>query len=122
MKLQFEERPRINFLTDSTQLNNALGGYGIESGNLVVVQSPTGDGKTTFMMRLAILAAKEHKVAYISCGEQDLKELSVRFACMIHGRKYLGVHKESYNEKDYDELTEFCKYSKCFEQSRHIVC
>lgn len=114
MKLQYEERERISFLTDSQQLNDALGGNGIESGNLVVVQAPTGEGKTTFMMRLAILAAKEHKVAYISLGEQDLKELSVRFAKMIQHKEYKGVHKSSYDENELEETKDFCEHSKCF--------
>lgn len=113
--VQYEDRERISFLTDSQQLNDALGGHGIESGNLVVVQAPTGDGKTTFMMRLAILASKEHKVAYISCGEQDIKELSVRFAKMIRSKKYEGVHKESYDPADLEEEEEFLEHSKCWE-------
>ena len=114
MKLQYEERPRISFLTDSKQLNDALGGYGIESGNLVVVQAPTGDGKTTFMMRLAILAAKEHKVAYISLGEQDIKELSVRFVKMLRGKKYEGYHIDTYTQEDLDEEKDFVEHSRCY--------
>lgn len=114
MEIQFEEREVLSFLTDSKQLNDALGGYGIESGNLLVVQSPTGDGKTTFMMRLAILAAKGHKVAYISCGEQDVKELSVRFARMVQGEQYKGVQKSRYTEDEYNEIIKCCNNSKCY--------
>ena len=110
----FDQRDRIYFLTDCSQLNEALGGFGIQSGNLVVVQAPTGEGKTTFMMRLAINAAKEHKVAYISCGEQDEKELSVRFICMIRQIKYQGVQESSYTPEQVKDLKSFAEHSEAF--------
>lgn len=106
-KVLYEKRKRISFLTDSDELNAALGGRGIESGNLFIVQGPTGSGKTTFLMRLAILAAKEHKVTYISlCGEQPLEELSSRLAKMIRGKPYHGYFAEDYTEEELQEEEE----------------
>ena len=68
--------------TDSEQLNEMLGG-GLRTGNLIVVQAPSGAGKTTFMMRLFIRALMARKkVAYISIGEQDATEVFERIACM----------------------------------------
>ena len=68
--------------TDSEQLNELLGG-GIRTGNLVVIEAPSGAGKTTFMMRLFIRALLAHKpVAYISIGEQNETEIFERIACM----------------------------------------
>lgn len=97
MNVELTNRSSEYLLTDSIQLNDALGGKGIETGNLVVIQAPTGEGKTTMMMRLAINAADQnHNVAYISCGEQDLCELSLRFGCMVRDIKYRGKYRDQY--------------------------
>lgn len=84
--------------TDSVQLNEMLGG-GLMTGNLIVVQAPSGVGKTTFMMRSFIrtLIAGE-KAAYISIGEQDEREILERIACMYNKIDYVSFFK--YRSKD----------------------
>lgn len=96
--------------TDSEQLNELLGG-GLRTGNLVVVQAPSGAGKTTFMMRLfirALLARK--KVAYISIGEQDETEVFERIACMekkIDYANFIDTRTSEECEKIKDFLDSF---------------
>ena len=98
-KVALKDTEIISFKTDSTTLNETLGGDGIETNNLVVLQAPTGEGKTTFMMRLAINASQQgHKVAYISLGEQSEDELQIRFICMIRSIKYRGVKAKHYTD------------------------
>lgn len=107
----FKQTPALSFLTDSPTLNYALGGKGIMVGNLVVIQAPTGDGKTTMMMRLAINAAEQgQKVAYISLGEQDITELTIRFACMITENKYLGSYEELYKKEEMEMISKATTY------------
>ena len=96
--------------TDSEQLNEMLGG-GLRTGNLIVVQAPSGAGKTTFMMRLFIRALMAHKkVAYISIGEQDEVEVFERIACMdkkIDYANFIDSRTEEYCEKINDFIEHF---------------
>ena len=87
--------------TDSPTFNKMLGG-GLRTGNLYVLQAKSGEGKTTFMMRLFInclLAGK--KVAFISAGEQSAQEIICRIACM-----YYRISYESYEFDNTDEQCE----------------
>lgn len=94
-----EEGNIISFLTDSYSLNCALGGQGIETGQLVVLQSPTGDGKTTALQRLALKAADQgHKVAFVSLGEQSMKVLQAKLICMLIGIPYKGKKAARYTD------------------------
>ena len=92
--------------TDSEQLNEILGG-GLRTGNLVVVQAPSGAGKTTFMMRLFIRALLANKpVAYISIGEQDEKEVFERIACMYCKIDY-ATFIDTREQKDCEAIAQF---------------
>ena len=95
--------------TDSDQLNEMLGG-GLRTGNLIVVQAPSGAGKTTFMMRLFIRALMAHKkVAYISIGEQDEIEVFERIACM--GRKIdYANFIDTRTSEDCDKIRDFIEH------------
>lgn len=87
--------------TDSPTLNTMLGG-GLRTSNLYVLQAASGEGKTTFMMRLFIKCLlQKKKVAYISVGEQSAKEIINRIACM-----YYGISYESYENDNTDEQVE----------------
>lgn len=97
------EDNRIEYVkTDSEQLNEILGG-GIGTGNLIVLEAPSGAGKTTFMMRLFIRCLLARKpVAYISIGEQDEIEVFERIACMycnIDYATFIGTRDEEDCEK-----------------------
>lgn len=74
--------------TDSDKLNSILGG-GLITNNLIIFQGPSGIGKTTILQRLSLncIDAGE-KIMYISAGEQDARELTERFCCMINGYSY----------------------------------
>lgn len=87
--------------TDSPTLNKMLGG-GLRTGNLYVLEALSGQGKTTFMMRLFIncLLAKK-KVAFISVGEQSAEEILGRIACM-----YYSISYESFELDNTDEQCE----------------
>lgn len=92
--------------TDSEQLNELLGG-GIRTGNLIVVEAPSGAGKTTFMMRLFIRCLLARKpVAYISIGEQDETEVFERIACMYCNIDY-ATFIDTRDEEDCDKVTYF---------------
>lgn len=92
--------------TDSEQLNEILGG-GLRTGNLIVVEAPSGAGKTTFMMRLFIRALLANKpVAYISIGEQDETEVFERIACMYCKIDY-ATFIDTRDEQDCDAITHF---------------
>lgn len=100
--------------TDSPTLNKMLGG-GLRTGNLYVLQAKSGEGKTTFMMRLFInclLAGK--KVAFISAGEQSAKEIVCRIACM-----YYRISYESYEFDNTDEQCE--KINKFVEKYKDLM-
>lgn len=87
--------------TGSEELNNLLGG-GLITNNLVVIQGPSGVGKTTVLQRITLdcIEAGE-RVLYISAGEQDITELSERFACMYKGIDYCGyVLNKTADKKD----------------------
>lgn len=95
--------------TDSEQLNEMLGG-GLRTGNLIVVQAPSGAGKTTFMMRLFIRALMAHKkVAYISIGEQDEIEVFERIACMDKKIDYANFI-DTRTEEDCDKIRDFIEH------------
>ena len=92
--------------TDSEQLNEILGG-GIRTGNLIIVEAPSGAGKTTFMMRLFIRCLLARKpVAYISIGEQDETEVFERIACMYCKIDYASFI-DTRTEEDCDKITYF---------------
>lgn len=92
--------------TDSDQLNEILGG-GLRTGNLIVVEAPSGVGKTTFMMRLFIKALLAHKpVAYLSIGEQDETEVFERIACMFYKIDYTSFI-ETRSEEDCQKIKDF---------------
>ena len=101
------EDNRIEYVkTDSEQLNEILGG-GIRTGNLIVVEAPSGAGKTTFMMRLFIRCLLARKpVAYISIGEQDETEVFERIACMYCKIDY-STFIDTRTEEDCDKITYF---------------
>lgn len=101
------EDNRIEYVkTDSEQLNEILGG-GIRTGNLIVVEAPSGAGKTTFMMRLFIRCLLARKpVAYISIGEQDETEVFERIACMYCNIDY-ATFIDTRDEEDCDKVTCF---------------
>jgi len=89
--------------TDCSQLNTMIGG-GLRTDNLYVLQAPSGTGKTTFMMRLAINCLKQgKKVMYISAGEQDNREIIERILCMETGIDY-----EKFVEKYDDNEVKKC--------------
>lgn len=95
--------------TDSDQLNEMLGG-GLRTGNLIVVQAPSGAGKTTFMMRLFIRALMAHKkVAYISIGEQDEIEVFERIACMDKKIDYANFI-DTRTEEDCNKIRDFIEH------------
>lgn len=109
------EDNRIEYVkTDSLSLNDMLGG-GLRTGNLVVLEAPSGAGKTTFMMRLFIKALLAKKpVAYISIGEQDENEVFERIACMYCKIDY-AKFIDSRDEED-------CKRIKLFiEKFRDLI-
>lgn len=101
------EDNRIEYVnTDSEQLNEILGG-GIRTGNLIVVEAPSGAGKTTFMMRLFIRCLLARKpVAYISIGEQDETEVFERIACMYCNIDY-ATFIDTRDEEDCGKITYF---------------
>ncbi|SDI91583.1 DNA repair protein RadA [Alteribacillus bidgolensis] len=70
-----EREPRID--TSLKELNRVLGG-GIVPGSLVLVGGDPGIGKSTLLLQMtAILAARDHKVLYIS-GEESIKQTKLR--------------------------------------------
>lgn len=92
--------------TDSETINEVLGG-GLRTGNLIVVEAPSGAGKTTFMMRLFIRALLAHKpVAYLSIGEQDETEVFERIACMFYKIDYTEFI-ETRSEEDCQKINDF---------------
>ena len=93
-------------LTESPTLNEYLGG-GLRTGNLVVLEAPSGIGKSTIMQRLFIrgLMGKK-KVAYLSIGEQDQKEIAERIACMFKNIEY-DKFDISRTDDDFDKIEEF---------------
>lgn len=101
------EDNRIEYVkTDSEQLNEILGG-GIRTGNLIVLEAPSGAGKTTFMMRLFIRCLLSRKpVAYISIGEQDETEVFERIACMYCNIDY-ATFIDTRDEDDCNKITCF---------------
>ena len=101
------EDNRIEYVkTDSEQLNEILGG-GIRTGNLIVLEAPSGAGKTTFMMRLFIRCLLARKpVAYISIGEQDETEVFERIACMYCKIDY-ATFIDTRDEEDCEKITCF---------------
>lgn len=101
------EDNRIEYVkTDSEQLNELLGG-GLRTGNLIVVEAPSGAGKTTFMMRLFIRCLLARKpVAYISIGEQDETEVFERIACMYCNIDY-ATFIDTRDEEDCSKITNF---------------
>ncbi|WP_100400572.1 DNA repair protein RadA [Bacillus sp. FJAT-44742] len=74
-KISGEREARIN--TSIMELNRVLGG-GIVPGSLVLVGGDPGIGKSTLLLQMsAILAARGHKVLYIS-GEESVKQTKLR--------------------------------------------
>lgn len=116
--------PRMNesnkidkFMTDSPTLNEYLGG-GLRTGNLIILQAPSGIGKTTVMMRLfirALIAGK--KAAYLSIGEQDQNEVTERIACMFKKIDY-AKFIDSREEEDCNKIEEFLKKYK----DKYFIC
>lgn len=102
----WDTAPTEYVTTDSPTLNEALGG-GMRTSNLIVLQAPTGEGKTTFLMRLAIRSIMSKKrVLYVSVGEQTPEEIYMRLKCMIAGVTYNGNSREDYSEEDADRIEE----------------
>lgn len=90
--------------TDSEVLNDLLDG-GLKTDNLIVIQAPTGVGKTTVMLRLAIRALiAQKKVMYYSCGEQSAEELKTKMICMLASVPFKGYGKLDYTEEEYDKI------------------
>lgn len=71
--------------TESTQLNNIIGG-GLMPQELYVIQAATGIGKSTLLRRLCLnILKKGKKVIFISCGEETIDENLIKIACMDSG-------------------------------------
>lgn len=74
-EVSIEEQDRIS--TGYQELDRVLGS-GIVAGSLVLVGGDPGIGKSTLLLQVCRnLAAKEHKVLYIS-GEESLKQIKLR--------------------------------------------
>ena len=109
--------------TDSDTLNELLDG-GLKTDNLIVLQAPTGVGKSTVMMRLAIRALIAHKkVMYYSCGEQSVEELKTKIICMLAAVPFRGYGKLDYSEDEYNKITDaFEKYKEMFDNLYFGYC
>lgn len=69
------QEPRIT--TNLSEFNRVLGG-GIVKGSLVLIGGDPGIGKSTLLLQVSSqLAAKHHKVLYIS-GEESVKQTKLR--------------------------------------------
>lgn len=82
------------FPTGFEWLDERLGG-GLHEGSLLLVQAPSGVGKTSFLLALArnwIL--QKEKVLYISAGEQTKMEILRRFTAMDLGVWYWELIKD----------------------------
>ena len=101
--------------TSSNKLNEILDG-GLETGNLIVVQAPSGAGKSTFLMRMCYECLHQTECAFISAGEQDLEEIVSRFAAIHAGIKWIEFRKLSFEEKE-KYINDF---NKEFEGRLHI--
>ena len=70
-------------------LDEILGG-GLVTGSLVMVQAPSGVGKTSFLMNLTMQVMKQGKrVFYLSAGEQDFQEVLERFTSLFADQSYM---------------------------------
>lgn len=106
-KAKKDELTKIDIVTtDSITLNEMLGG-GLRTSNLIVLQAPSGIGKTTFMMRLfnnTILQKK--KVAYLSIGEENEIEIAERISCMFKSLEY-DKFTATRNEEESQKVEEY---------------
>ena len=75
-------------------LDERLGG-GLHAGSLLLVQAPSGQGKTSFLLSLAMnwIRAKE-SVLYISAGEQTAMEIYRRLTAMARGENYFEMVRD----------------------------
>jgi DNA repair protein RadA/Sms len=90
--------PRIQ--TDLNELNRVLGG-GIVRGSLVLIGGDPGIGKSTLLLQVSSqLAAKNHRVLYVS-GEESLRQTKLR-------ADRLGVSSENllvYSETNLEDIS-----------------
>ncbi|SDI06065.1 DNA repair protein RadA/Sms [Alteribacillus persepolensis] len=87
-----EKEPRID--TSIKELNRVLGG-GIVPGSLVLVGGDPGIGKSTLLLQMtAILAKNNHEVLYIS-GEESIKQTKLRADRLGANSDHLYVFAET---------------------------
>lgn len=92
-------KPVEIFPTGFEWLDEQLGG-GLHEGSLLLVQAPSGVGKTSFLLSLARnWIQRKEKVLYISAGEQTKMEILRRFTAMDLGIWYWQL----INDKDCDK-------------------
>ncbi len=87
-------KPVEIFPTGFEWLDEQLRG-GLHQGSLLLVQAPSGVGKTSFLLSLARnWIAQKQKVLYISAGEQTKMEILRRFTAMDMGIWYCDLIRD----------------------------
>ena len=113
----------ITIPTDSKEVNNILCG-GISTSEFILIQAPSGAGKTTVLERLALRAcfSKEYdgEVAFISLGEQQAKIIMEQILCMNASIDYRHEYKRASTERREELYEGMKKYQKCFENKLKI--
>ncbi|MFB5663054.1 DNA repair protein RadA [Alteribacillus sp. HJP-4] len=96
-KVAGEKEPRV--LTEIKELNRVLGG-GIVPGSLVLVGGDPGIGKSTLLLQMsAVLAKQNHRILYIS-GEESIQQTKLRSDRLGANADHLYV----YAETDMDQI------------------
>ena len=89
-----KSKPVGIFPTGFEWLDEQLGG-GLHEGSLLLVQAPSGVGKTSFLLSLTRnWIDQKEKVLYISAGEQTEMEIMRRMTAMSKGVYYYELIKD----------------------------
>ena len=101
---EWDDREEDVVSTDLSSLNEALGG-GLRTSNLIMLQAPTGEGKTTTFVRWACLALLQgKKVFFYTINEQDKQEMLIRIKCALCRINYKSKNSNKYDEKEKERM------------------
>lgn len=118
-----DEENIITIPTDSKKINDILCG-GISTSEFILIQAPSGKGKTTVLERLTLRSciSKQYdgKVAFVSLGEQQSKVIWEQILCMNSNVDYKHEYRKASKEKKEELYEAMKKYQAPFKDRLKI--